>query len=139
MRILIYSTNCSIENERKSENSKILYNFLTNNRDLIPKICYYKNDSDIQSEVINELTMFLYKIRKTNLDAEFVRSLINEKRDAFIFCDNETVEQILIKLYKIINNKNIILNVGSSNMIEINNTYQCLKFRSIDINKLYCQ
>lgn len=135
MRIFIYSSPGSNENQLNNYDNH-LHDFLKNNRDFIPPVCYFKNDSDLRRDVIKDLTIFPHKFRKSNIDAEFITNLIQFDKDAFIFCDYKTVEEIVISLYKLTRNKSIISELCFPCLIEINNAYGYFKIRTIELDKI---
>jgi len=136
MRIFIYS--CSPQNNENRVNlfDRYLYDFLNNNRDLIPTTCYFKNDSDLRHNVIDELTIFSNKLLKSNINDVFVSELIQLDNNGFIFCDYETVENIIHGLYKLTKNKKIISEIEDPCLIEINDSYKYLKIRNIQLDKI---
>ena len=136
MRIFIYS--CSPRNNESRVNmfDRYLYDFLNNNRDLIPTTCYFKNDSDLTHAIIDEVTIFSNKLLKSNINDVFVSELIHLDKDAFIFCDYETVENIILGLYKLTKNKRILSEMEDPCLIEINDSYKYLKIRNIELHKI---
>ena len=136
MRIFIYSSSPRSNENQLNEYDNHLHDFLKNTRDLIPKVCYFKHDSDLRRAAIKDLTIFSYKFRKSNINNEFISNLIRFEKDAFIFCDSKTTDEFLISLYKLGQNKKMFLEIKYPSLIEINNAYGYLKIRTIELDKL---
>ena len=71
-----------------------------------------------------------------NINDVFVSELIHLDKDAFIFCDYETVENIILGLYKLTKNKRILSEMEDPCLIEINDSYKYLKIRNIELHKI---
>jgi hypothetical protein len=136
MRIFIYSSSPRSNKNQLNEYDNHLHDFLKNNRDLIPKVCYFKHDSDLRCDAIKDLTLFSHKFRKSNIDADFIINQVRYEKECFIFCDCDTMDKIIINLYKITKNKSIISEITTPCLIEINNAYGYLKIRRIALDKL---
>ena len=96
MRIFIYSSSPGMNENQINERDPHLHDFLKNNRDMIPQVCYYKNDSDFNRDIVDELTIFSHIYRKSDINKEFISNLIHFEKNAFIFCDCKTTLFILL-------------------------------------------
>jgi len=119
-----------------NERDPHLHDFLKNNRDMIPQVCYYKNDSDFNRDIVDELTIFSHIYRKSDINKEFISNLIHFEKNAFIFCDCKTLEEIVISLHRHAQNNNIISEPNVQRLIELNDTYGYFKMRNVVLDKI---